>query len=177
MSDTIILVANNDEARKLSSKDLKCDILITGEGRSNVIRTLAGCLKEGIITDDKTIINVGYVGAKGIEPGTVVKIGAVEPYISSETIKENCIFLKNIKANLSCQGCFTADNFVKASDDRVADLPKECVIDMELYYIALMFPYVNSYKIVSDELNYDEYTEASFEESWNKVKEYIKENL
>ena len=177
MSNTFILVANEDEANHL--KDLSDIIIITGEGRTNVIKTLSKCILDGKIKKDDKIINVGYVGAKSIEKGTVVKIGSVEHFIPSHTIKENIIYLdgKHIKGsdieyyNVSC---YTGDNFVEY-DDIGPWLPETFVCDMELYYIALFFPDVVSFKIVSDTLDYDEYTKADFQESWKKVIKELKE--
>ena len=45
---------------------------------------------------------------------------------------------------------------------------------MELYYIALMFPNVLSIKVVSDELNYNDYKQADFKKSWETVNTILK---
>ena len=173
---TVVLVANKDEAKHLINLENNvCKIIITGEGRSNVIKTLAEKIKDGTIEITDRVINVGYVGAYGFKKGDIVCVNEVQHLIPSETIKELPIKFNYI-TRFQPADCFTADNFVD-SDSVGPWMPDKYVCDMELYYIALMFPYVISYKIVSDELNYDEYTKASFEESWNKVREYIKENL
>lgn len=187
MSKTIILVANEDEANHL--KDLVFNhtpehevcILITGEGRTNVIRTLSQKILDGFITSNDKIINVGYVGAKGIKTGEIVKIGSVQHFIPSHTIKETTIYLDGKYSNDSYLNkynvsCYTGDNFVEY-DDIGPWFPDEFVCDMELYYIALMFPEVISFKIVSDTLDYDEYKKADFEESWMKVVKTLKEML
>ena len=178
---TVIIVANDDEANHL--KDLvfnhtpgkPVSILITGEGRSNVIRTIAEKLINGYIEFDDRIINVGYVGAYGFKKGDIVCINEVQHLIPSKTIKELPIKF-NLLTKFQPAECFTSDNFVDA-DDIDPWMPEKFVCDMELYYIALMFPNVISYKIVSDTLNYDEYKEENFDKSWKMVKEYIKENL
>lgn len=181
---TVILVANDNEASYL--KDLVFNhtsnkpvcILITGEGRSNVIKTLAKRIKDGTIESSDRVINVGYVGGYGFKSGDTIKIGSVEHFIPSETIKEKSIYLdgkytKDSKINYFNEYCYTADNFVDA--DSVGPwMPDKFVCDMELYYIALMFPNVISYKIVSDTLDYDEYKQADFKESWEIVKKEIK---
>lgn len=169
-ADTIFLVANEDEAQHL--QPLESDsrrIIIIGEGRSNVIRTLAAKIKDGKIKADDTIINVGYVGAKGIEKGQIVKVSKVSLYLPSKTVQENPIELNTLSANFHQKDDFTAENFITADDERVAELPEKCVIDMELYYIALMLPEVMSVKIVSDSLNFEEYQQANFATSWETV--------
>ena len=63
-------------------------------------------------------------------------------------------------------------------------MPDKFVCDMELYYISLFFPEVISYKIVSDELNLDDYKNVSlkyfekkqlFDNAWEKVRNELKE--
>ena len=179
---TVILVANKDEASHIqdlvfnSTPDHQVSILITGEGRTNVIRTVAEKLRDGYLEFDDKFINVGYVGAKGINKGTVAKVGVVEHLIPSKTIKESCIALNVPKSELECYGCFTADNFVD-NDSINPDMPNKFVCDMELYYLVLMLPEIMSIKIVSDTLDYDEYKNASFDESWEIVKRELKEMI
>ena len=175
---TIILVANDDEAKRLSDIfEDNVEILITGEGRSNVIKSLSDKIKQGYIENDDRIINIGYVGSKGLKKGSVLKINSVEPYIKSETIEETKIDITISENDLESVSCYTADDFVESSDSSVIHLPSKCVIDMELYYIALMFPNVISYKIVSDTLNYNDYKKANFEESWNNIKTILTEEI
>lgn len=173
---TIILIANDDEAKHLKNLECNiCKIIITGEGRSNVIKSLAEKIKDGTIEITDRIINVGYVGGCGFNKGDIVYVNEVQHFIPSVTIKELPIQFNYLTRFIPAK-CFTADNFVD-SESVGPWMPEKYVCDMELYYIALMFPNVISYKIVSDELNYAQYTEASFKESWIKVEEYIKENL
>jgi hypothetical protein len=175
---TVILVANDDEAKQLSDIfEDNVEILITGEGRSNVIKSLTNRIKQGYIENDDRIINVGYVGSKGLKKGSVLKINSVEPYMPSETIEESKIDMTISENDLESVSCYTADDFVESSDSNVIHLPSKCVIDMELYYIALMFPNVISYKIVSDTLNYNDYKKANFEESWNNIKTILTEEI
>ena len=175
---TCLLVANEDEAKHLSelvnqTPGHEVMIMITGEGRSNLIKSVTEALRNDIIKNDDKIINVGYVGAKGFEKGSIVTIGCVEHFTPSKTIKENCIAL-NCCDEFQIAGCFTADNFVD-EEDIDPWIPDKFVCDMELYYLALMFPSIMSIKIVSDELNFDEYKEANFEKSWEIVRNKLKE--
>lgn len=175
---TVILVANDDEAKQLSDIfEDNVEILITGEGRSNVIKSLSDKIKQGYIENNDKIINIGYVGSKGLKKGSVLKINSVEPYMPSETIEESKIDMTISENDLESVSCYTADDFVESSDSHIIHLPSKCVIDMELYYIALMFPNVVSYKIVSDTLNYDDYKKANFEESWNNIKTILTEEI
>ena len=175
---TVILVANDDEAEQLSDIfEDNVEILITGEGRSNVIKSLSDKIKQGYIENNDKIINIGYVGSKGLKKGSVLKINSVEPYMPSETIEESKIDMTISENDLESVSCYTADDFVESSDSNVINLPSKCVIDMELYYIALMFPNVISYKIVSDTLNYNDYKTANFEESWNNIKTILTEEI
>lgn len=173
---TVVLVANKDEAKHLINiENNVCKIIITGEGRSNVIKTLAEKIKDGTIEITDRVINVGYVGGYGFKKGDIVYINKVQHFIPSTYVKEEPINF-NLLTIFSPTECFTADNFVDVNYVN-PNMPKKFVCDMELYYIALMFPNVISYKIVSDELNYNDYKEASFDKSWKIVNKYIKENL
>ena len=178
---TVIIVANEEEAKNLSelvfnhTPDKEVMILITGEGRTNVIKMLSEKLKNGTIKPNDRIINVGYVGAYGFKKGDIVCIHKVQHFNPSNYVKERPLEL-NVNSKYSLTECFTSDNFVD-TDYVNPNMPDKFVCDMELYYIALMFPDVISYKIVSDELNYEDYKKASFNESWINLKEYIKENL
>lgn len=181
---TFILAANGDEARHVKSLESDtCQVIITGEGRTNVIKTLAEKLKDGTISGDYQIVNVGYVGGGSFHVGDVVKIGRVSHFIPSTTIKEREIYINCSSTELPQTECFTADNFVDA-DSIGPWMPYNFVCDMELYYISLMFPEVISFKIVSDELNYDDYKNVSlkyfekkklFDDAWEKVRNELKE--
>ena len=172
----IVLVANEDEADKSQLKDENCDIIITGEGRVNVIKTLTRCLKDGTITDSDTIINIGYVGAKGFQKGEILVVDEVGLFKPSSYIKEENIHIgKTSPASFQSFRhaiCFSSKNFVGSEETSL--LPEKCICDMELYWIALMFPNVISIKIVSDTLNYSDYKAAQFQKSWQSVFEAVK---
>lgn len=174
---TFILVANKDEADHLNQivqENQNVRILIVGEGRSHVISTLSNNLKMGTFGSDDRIINVGYVGANGLKKGSVVTIEKVQHLFPSKTINEPEIILSKPNYDIESVKCYTADNFVNKDD---VDIKNICVIDMELYYISLMFPEVISIKIVSDELNYNDYKVANFNESWEKVRHVIEKTI
>ena len=175
----IVLVANEDEANKSQLKNENCEMIVMGEGRVNTIKTLTKCLKEGRIGDSDTIVNIGYVGAKGFQKGDVLVVDEVGLFKPSTYIKEENIRMYNGKTlpdalqGFTHTNCFSSQDFVKA--DEAPLLPDKCVCDMELYWIGLMFPNVMSIKIVSDTLNYDDYKVAQFQQSWQDVSLAVKD--
>lgn len=64
--------------------------------------------------------------------------------------------------------CYTADNFIKEAE---CELP---LVDMELYYLASIYPNIEAIKIVSDNLNYKEYKEFDFDSSWEYVNRILR---
>lgn len=121
-------------------------ILITGPGALNIARALKG-------VDRKTeIINVGYAGSKDYPIGTVVSVGKSTlwhtraKYVEPEYVidwKEDSV-------------CYTSSDFVEYSP-AVGEL-EHAVFDMELAHIAsLGFESIKAYKVISDNLSYDEY--------------------
>lgn len=173
---TCILVANEDEARHLheiTRDSTRTQIIIVGEGRSQVIATLARCLKDGTIASDDRLINVGYVGANGYHKGDVVRVKSVRHLYPSTTICEPALTLP-YTSDTPVAECYTADNFVNKDG---FDMTLRGVIDMELYYMALMFPDVRSIKIVSDELDYHDYKAADLEQSWQVALRLIQADL
>lgn len=174
---TCILVANEDEAKHILpilTENKNAQIIVIGEGRSNVLRNISEKLKDGTICPEDNIINIGYVGANGYKKSDVVHVKNVKHLFPSKTIYEPVLTLKTINTSYPIVHCYTADNFVNKED---IDIKDSCIIDMELYYIALMFPNVISFKIVSDELNYEDYKEANFEDAWEKARKIIKDIL
>lgn len=170
---TCIIVANADEAnhiRPIVQNNRNVQMIIIGEGRSHVISTLANRLKDRTFEAGDQIINVGYVGANGYKKGSILRVASVRHLLPSKTISEPTINLKVTNFDNELANCYTADNFINKND---IDIKDSCIIDMELYYIALMFPEVISLKIVSDELNFDDYKEANFEDSWTKIREIL----
>lgn len=173
---TCILVANEDEARhiqEITQATTNTQIVIVGEGRSQVLATLSRYLKDGTIAPDDRVINVGYVGANGYHKGDVVRVKSVRHLYPSTTIREPTLTLPYTSDALVAE-CYTADNFVNKDG---FDMTLRGVIDMELYYMALMFPEVRSVKIVSDELDYHDYKAADLEQSWQVALRLIQADL
>lgn len=149
----LIICAEMEEA-----KHIKCDkatILVTGAGVSNILKT------PRLTYDPKDIvINVGYAGSTVYEKGTVASVKSVQK-LSQSIVKEPLIGLEPLY--IEGVDCYTADDFIKQSDK---ELP---LVDMELYYLRILYPQIQSLKIVSDNLNYKDYQKADFKESWAMV--------
>ena len=138
----MIVIAMQEERRLV--KDCDGEVLVTGEGAVNVIRTLQNIKKE------TPIINIGYAGSNKIKKGTLVKIGKVKMYHPNTKFNEPTY---NLDGDVLC---YTAGDFVTE-----ADIEEPCVFDMELAYILAMgFTNVTAYKVVSDCLCKKEFEET-----------------
>lgn len=171
----IFLVAMKDEAVYLKKKfDLKINkiydsnfseylvsqkypnisMLITGIGVSNILLAISSFLNyEKIDVNDVNFINIGYAGSPFYKVGSIVEISTVKRLYEPKKIKnlnksfDLIPFLKKKKIDNTV--LYTADDFVERKE-----LPeKNCVVDMEGYYIACLLPNINIFKIVSDNLS------------------------
>lgn len=140
--NTIIVVATDEEYDLAVVRFKNHKIIQTGIGGLNVIKTLRNLPK------DTPILNFGYVGSNNIEIGSEVKINKVKLYHPNVTYDEPQYNLINGDTS-----CYTSNDFVLSTD-----IKEPIVFDMELAYImALGFNDVQSIKIVSDNLNLNEY--------------------
>lgn len=125
--------------KKLIDEDGEC--IITGIGALNVINALSK------IDRSTPIINIGYAGSNSIPAGNKVEVGKVRLYHPN---------VEYIEPEYTLSGkipCFTFCDFVTETD-----IKEPCVFDMELAYILAMgFENVTSIKIVSDNLNVEEF--------------------
>ena len=133
------------------------DIIVTGVGAINVMRTLME------LPRDAKIINIGYAGSANYAIGSAVCVNEVrlnhpcvtypEPELHlqalpSEYLKESQTCLQSV--------CYSNTDFVLQSDYT------DCVFDMELAYIAALgFENLSSLKIVSDNLSLHTYREVA----------------
>lgn len=151
--NVLIVVATEAEAKLASETYASQNILVTGVGGCNVVRALKDVAK------NVPIINFGYAGSNRIPVGTKCRIGTCKLYHPSVEYDEPTYELSGNVA------CYTAGDFVQRTD---IDTP--CVFDMELAYIlALGFTNVSAIKIVSDQLDYDEYDKI-VKETWKCTK-------
>ena len=150
----IIFCAEIEEA--VNIKCPKAKIVITGPGLCNVIQTPQIKVKPG----DK-LINVGYAGSNKYPIGSVVSASSCKRFIPSQTVNEPTL---NLVPCYNSDLCYTADDFVE--NEKIDEIP---LIDMELYYLASIYPQIESLKIVSDNLNFTEYQCADTQGSWDLV--------
>ena len=129
------------------------DIIVTGVGAINVIKTLHD------LPRNAQIINIGYAGSANYEIGSVVCVREAKLNHPCVAYPEPQLLLKPVplewlKETSKCleSVCYSNTDFVLQSDY------KDCVFDMELAYIAAMgFENLISLKIVSDNLSLHDY--------------------
>ena len=133
------------------------DIVVTGVGAINVMRTLRD------LPRDAKIINIGYAGSANYEIGSVVSVKEVRLNHPCVTYPEPELHLQIVPAEYlkspeTClhSVCYSNTDFVLQSDY------VDCVFDMELAYIAALgFENLSSLKIVSDNLSLHTYREVA----------------
>ena len=165
----LIVIAEEGE-RKLIEKyipDCRWDVLVTGVGAVNVIRSLRD------LPRDSHILNIGYAGSANFEIGTLVEVSEVrlnhpnckydEPIVpvspcdlsnNAPSTAQDAQSLFPIADRRAV--CYSNCDFVLQSDY------KDCVFDMELAYIAALgFERVSALKVVSDNLSLHAYHEVT----------------
>ncbi len=167
----IILVATEEEF-ELAKKHLgDHEIVKTGVGAGNVIRTCSELLgREGI--QKEKIVNVGFCGSNSVRVGSVVKVS------KTWRLMDNVVEFVDWRNGyeLAAEGipCYTSNSFVLKTS-----ITEPCAFDMELNYIAAFpLPLVGAVKIVSDNLCLDKYEHSirhSEDETWAEVKALLKE--
>ena len=145
MGAKYLVVATEDELSLPAAREQSEGrrVVVTGVGGTNVIRALRD------IPKDADILNVGYCGSANFAVGTALTIGRARLYHPNVEFAE-------VDFSLGSHGvtCLTAGDFVKDG----AGIPKDCVVDMELAYIAALgFADLQSVKYVSDNLNLEQY--------------------
>lgn len=156
MKDTLIVIAEQEEKKLVEQFFPGAEILITGVGAVNIIRSLQH------VPRTTRIINIGYAGSANFEVGTWVEVTEARLNHPNVTYPEPQLELEPMGGNelktehkLRRAICFTGVDFVLASKER------DCVFDMELAFIcALGFEHVSSIKYVSDNLSLHEYREV-----------------
>ena len=133
------------------------DIIVTGVGAINVIKTLQD------LPRNSQIINIGYAGSANYEIGSVVCVKEARLNHPCVSYPEPQLLLKDVpsewlKAPTTCISsvCYSNTDFVLQSEH------KDCVFDMELAYIAALgFEHLVALKIVSDNLSLHDYREVA----------------
>lgn len=155
-----IICAEESEAQRLNIQNKNAEVHITGPGLFNVLKTPRIDIKEGDI-----VLNVGYAGSNIFKPGEIYSVCSCERLTPSLTIKEEKQYL--FPYYFLGADCYTADDFIDKTSKQVP------LVDMELYYLSLIYPGIRSIKIVSDNLNYTEFKDADFDASWQQVNKAI----
>ena len=138
-------------------------IFQTGIGGSRTIQTLQWLN----IKDTDRIINIGYAGSTYYKPGEIKTVSQVQKLHPSVTVKDPVINLKPINS-LEAVTCYTADSFYENEEKKEVPL-----VDMELYYISLIYPQVQSIKIVSDNAHYQSYKTFNSQNAWAEVNDIL----
>lgn len=133
------------------------DIVVTGVGAINVIKTLQD------LPRNSQIINIGYAGSANYEIGSAVCVEEARLNHPCVSYPEPKLPLKMLPsaylkapAMCLCSVCYSNTDFVLQSDY------KDCVFDMELAYIAALgYEHLFSLKIVSDNLSLHAYREVA----------------
>lgn len=144
----LVVIAEKEELKLVEELGYGDEpIIITGVGGLNVIRALKDFPK------DMEILNIGYAGSNVLPVGTRVYIDQVHTYHEVANFKEPNLFANGIyKIGYKCHDCYTSTDFVIKTD-----IDKPCVFDMELAFIRALFDNVRAIKVVSDNLNKEEY--------------------
>ena len=147
----LVVIAEKEELKlvdELGYEDYP--VLITGVGGVNVIRALKSFPR------DTEILNIGYAGSNNLPVGTKVVVNSCSTYNEIANFYEKKNIFTTIdfdKKFLRCP-CYTATDFVTHTDKK-----ESCVFDMELAFICALFDNVSAIKVVSDNLNKEEYKE------------------
>lgn len=143
----LVVIAEQNELKLV--KELGYEnypVIITGVGGMNIIEALRD------IPKDTEILNIGHVGSNVLPIGTIVEIVKVATNHEIAHFNEPFKFLHNIRNEYEETCCYTSTDFVTHTDKK-----EPCVFDMELAFICSMFNNVGSIKVVSDNLNKEEY--------------------
>ena len=140
----LVVIAEKEELKlveELGYSDYP--VLITGVGGVNVINALRD------LPQDTRIINIGYAGSNKLEVGTQVEVGWSYTYHPSVKFRERNFRKLNGNSKIYC---YTSTDFVTQTD-----IEEPCVFDMELAFITAMFKNVRAIKVISDNLNVEDY--------------------
>lgn len=141
----MIVVATESEYLVAQKRWTGEDIIRTGVGGLNVYTALKHLPK------DTPIINFGYAGSNVLPIGTEVEVGECRLIHPNVTYDEP---VYNLGGTVPC---FTSNDFVLSTD-----IQEPVLFDMELAFILAMgFESVRSIKIVSDNLNLNQYNEKA----------------
>lgn len=148
----LIVVAEKEELKLVDEFGYEdYPVLIMGVGGVNVIRALKNFPR------DTKILNIGYAGSNNLPVGTKVVVNSCSTYneIANFYEKKNTFTTIDFdKKFLRCP-CYTSTDFITHTNKK-----ESCVFDMELAFICALFDNVSAIKVVSDNLNLEDYRKS-----------------
>lgn len=155
-----IICAEEEEAKNLTIQSENIKIHITGAGLYNVLK-----YPRIVLNKNDMLLNIGYAGSNIFRPGEVFSVSSCERLYPSKIINEKKQFLEPFYF-LGAE-CYTADDFIEYAFRELN------LVDMELYYLSLLYPQIRSIKIISDNLNYKDFKKVKLKYSWDLVNKAI----
>lgn len=159
-----IICAEMSEAKNIKVQHPDLVVQVTGAGLCNILKR-----PRLSATPNDLILNIGYAGSNLFKPGEIFSVCTCQRLNPSKTIKEEKQYL--FPYYFLGADCYTADDFVEKATQ---ELP---LVDMELYYLSLIYPNIRAIKIVSDNLNYSDFKKCDFKDSWERVNKAIEDLL
>ena len=157
----VILVAMDKEAQYIDCPN--ANVIVTGIGCNNVIRTLSRAIIHGKVSANDTFINVGYAGSTCFNIGEVVAVRSTKRLKADLTVENEAYPLMYETFNECLYApCYTIDEFYEGNKA----IP---LVDMELYYIKALCHNLISYKIVSDNCSSNDYDSFEPQKAWDKL--------
>ena len=147
----LIVIAEKEELKLVEELGYSnYPVLITGCGGVNVINALKD------LPRDTEILNIGYCGSKHFNVGDKINVIGVSTLHTKADLYDYLLLdsFNTLPFKYKDADCFTSTDFVTDSN---IEIP--CVFDMELAFIRAMFDNVSAIKVVSDNLNKEEYKE------------------
>lgn len=149
------------------------ELVITDISRNGITTSLINLMyKYNINYKDYVMINVGMVGSNNLKVGSVLIVENsygynfdLTPFGDKLYHAPNSPFKMNKVDNISKVDCYTSDGFVTKTD-----IKKDVIFDMELNAI-VNFPFKKYYsiKVVSDNLNNNEYNKFNYKKALEEI--------
>lgn len=121
--------------------------VVIGVGSSNVIRTISNLLLNNRIDKTTPILNIGLAGSTKYPVGSIISVNkCIRQHNQFDKLEYELDAITDI-----ADTCITADSFLEDG----SDIP---LVDMELYYLLSFGLNVKAIKVVSDNLNFNDYS-------------------
>ena len=148
MTETIYVVASQEEKERFVPIELWKRCVVTGVGYANVFRALNN------IPRNTKVINFGYAGSNRLRIGSMCSISESRNYHPNCEFQNDPVYnTEEIEGFSESFPCYTSGDFVTESN-----VKETVVFDMELYAIfAMGFRHVSAAKFITDNLSADEY--------------------